>query len=252
MLKKMISFVAVAGLVFALAVETKASTILPGLLGGDLTDIGDNGVEASYAPPTLAGFDAEFFANDKPGFGGTKDAFNVFDNINDRDVDPNYKWTATVGSGGFPKIVGAHKFTSIAGPIELTHFTLTSAHDIPDRDPRVWSIQGSNDTTTGLNGSWTTIYARSTTGSSDWTGRYQTLRYSPADGDTFLTTESFTAFRMVTTATGLSAPGPPLFFQISEIEFFGVPVPEPATMALLLLGVPFVGLFAWRKRKRKR
>ena len=37
----------------------------------------------------------------------------------------------------------------------LTHFTITTAPDAPDRDPREWAIQGSN---TGEEGDWTNVY----------------------------------------------------------------------------------------------
>ena len=38
-------------------------------------------------------------------------------------------------------------------PVVLTHFTLTTSPDMPDRDPKAWGIQGSNDGKT-----WTDIY----------------------------------------------------------------------------------------------
>ncbi len=206
------------------------------LVGGDLTDIGDNG-----HPEADVGFDAEFFSSDEPGFGGGERAFNVFDNLLG---GGNNKWCC---GAGFPQIVGARNFTSITGPIQLTSFTISSANDVPTRDPRVWRIEGSNDTTTGLNGTWTTIYDHPIAGS-DWASRSQVNLYSPAHGDTFLTTDGFTAFRMVTTATGRTAGG---VFQIAEIEFFGVaaqPVPEPATLAIWsLLGG--IGIVAGRRRR---
>jgi len=37
----------------------------------------------------------------------------------------------------------------------LTHFTVTTSHDAPGRDPKTWAIQGSN---TGRDGDWTDIY----------------------------------------------------------------------------------------------
>jgi hypothetical protein len=62
---------------------------LPGtesLLGNDLTDLGDDGDETAYSPPDLAGFDADFFSSDEPGFGGGEFAFNVFDNVDRKSV----------------------------------------------------------------------------------------------------------------------------------------------------------------------
>ena len=45
------------------------------LLGGDLTDLEDDG-----NPEADDGYDAIFTANDEPGFAGGEFAFNVFDN----------------------------------------------------------------------------------------------------------------------------------------------------------------------------
>jgi len=133
--------------------------------------------------------------------------------------------------------------------IVLTSFTLTSSNDTPARDPRVWSIEGSNDTTTGFDGTWTTIFARTDGTSSDWGNtRNQVIRYSPADGDPFLTSQPFSAFRMSTTATGATSGA---FFAISEIELFGTAiVPEPSTLAIwALLAALGMGL-GWRRRNR--
>ena len=206
------------------------------LVGSDLTDIGDDGVEGSYAPPNLAGFDATFFSSNEPGFGGGEFAFNVFDNVLS---SRNGKWCC--GAANESQIVGAI-FTNT---YRLTSFTVSSANDVPSRDPSVWRIEGSNDTTTGLDGVWTTIYNHATPGS-DWATRFQVNQYSPADGDTFLTTAGFTAFRMVTDSTAGGATSG-AFFQIGEIEFFGsTPVPEPATTTLAVLGLG--GLMMRRRR----
>jgi len=223
------------------------------LVGNDLTDLGDDGVETSYSPPTLAGFDAEFFANSEPGFNataGSEGAFNVFDNAVG---SGQAKWCCG-DSGVFPDpgmIVGADFSNTLAKGSEfivLKSFTVTSGNDTPARDPVVWQIQGSSDTTTGLDGTWTTIFDHSS-GGSDWGGtRNEVIRYSPADGDTLLTFEGFKAFRMVTTETaGGGSSG--AFFQFNELEFFGSVVPEPTTLLIwsLLAGLG-VGL-GWRRRK---
>ncbi len=200
------------------------------LLGNDLTDLGDDGMEGVYAPPNLGGFDAVFFSNNEPGFGGGEFAFNVFDNTLG---GGNAKWCCGAGPGT-PQIVGADFSTTLATgdrAIQLTSFTLSSANDVPGRDPVAWRVEGSNNTTTGLDGTWTTIYNSPTT-SSDWATRLQVNRYSPADGDTFLTNEAFNAFRVVTDATALTGGA---FFQIGEVELFGevVVIPEPASIWVL-------------------
>ena len=177
------------------------------LLGNDLTDLGDDGVENSYFPPNdLGGFDAIFFSSDEPGFGGGESAFNVFDNI----LGPsNDKWCCgTV----FPQIVGADFRDTQGKEFRLTHFTVSSANDIPRRDPRVWSIEGSND---GVN--WEVIFSQNDPGASLWTERLQVLRFEEGR-DYEEQTTAYGMFRMVTEATDLTGGA---FFQVGEIEFFG-------------------------------
>ncbi|MEK6238342.1 MAG: hypothetical protein N2C14_26800, partial [Planctomycetales bacterium] len=134
-----------------------------GLLGNDLTDLGNDGVEGSYAPPALGGFDAEFFGDDEPGFEGAENSFNVFDNAVG---GGSAKWCCNSADVGDGVHVGADfRNTLLANPgdlILLTHFTITSDNDVGiNRDPDVWAIQGS------LDGSmWTDIFAYNNPGNS--------------------------------------------------------------------------------------
>ena len=157
-LRMMAVFVAVA--VLCAANHGQAETILgtgtASLVGMDLTDQDDIHDEVAGT-----GFDATFFANVEPNFGAAEAAFNVFDNVVGGGDD---KWCCGEADPPFPLIVGA-TFTQAYA---LTSFTLTSSNDTPARDPAVWSIEGSNDTTTGLDGTWTPIFSRTTAGSSDW------------------------------------------------------------------------------------
>lgn len=217
------------------------------LVGGDLTDPENDG-----AGDANTNYNATFFSDREPGFGGGEFAFNVFDNTVG---GGNAKWCC--GDTAGPTIVGAMNFTAITEPIQLTSFTLTSGNDSTGRDPVDWEIQGSNDTTTGLDGTWTTIFDHPDSGTSDWNGtRNEVILYSPDEGDTFLSTEGFTAFRLVTDATqGGGQSG--AWFQLNEIEFFGVaappPVPEPSSIALWsLLGLTAVGFGWWRRNKNRK
>jgi len=188
---------------------TGTAALLGDDLGGDLTDVGNDGVEGSYFPPdNYGGFDADFFSSDEPGFGGGEFAFNVFDNIVGGGND---KWCCgTV----FPQIVGADfSETFPATQFRLTHFTVASANDTPDRDPRVWRIEGSND---GVD--WTTIFSQECDPTASlWTARNQVILFEEgAEYD--VQVEGYSMFRMVVDKTGLTGGA---FFQIAEIEFFG-------------------------------
>ena len=130
------------------------------LLGGDLTDPEDDG-----EPESDSGYNAIFSANDEPGFGGGEFAFNVFDN---RLGPSNDKWCCGVG-GGIPE-EGLHVTAEFEEPYGLTHFTVSSANDVPARDPTVWEIQGSND-----GEDFTTIFAHD--GDSFWNQRLQVVLF---------------------------------------------------------------------------
>ncbi|MFD0895461.1 glycoside hydrolase N-terminal domain-containing protein [Luteolibacter ambystomatis] len=100
----------------------------------------------------------------------------------------------------------------------LTGYSITSADDVPARDPRTWTFQGSNDGTT-----WTTLDSRalSTSSSPVWPfpSRRQKVSFTPAS------TGSFTRYRFVFTpnttdpTNGSAVP----HFQLSEIGFTGAP-----------------------------
>ena len=175
------------------------------LLGGDLTDPEDDG-----DPEDDLGYNAIFDANEEPGFGGGEFAFNVFDNI----LGPgNDKWCCGVG-GGIPEDEGLWVQATLDQPHRLTHFTVSSANDVPNRDPTVWSIQGSND---GEN--FTDIYVYED-GESFWEDRFQVVQFTAGD-DFPVQNVGYETFRMVTYDTAANPAG--AYFQIGEIEFFGEP-----------------------------
>ena len=102
------------------------------LIGGDLTDPEDDG-----EPDEDKGYNAKFTSNEEPGFGGGEFSFNVFDN---RLGPINDKWCCGKG-GGIPK-EGLYITAEFDQPYALTHFTVSSANDVPARDPTVWEVQG--------------------------------------------------------------------------------------------------------------
>ena len=171
------------------------------LIGNDNTDFGNDGVEDDYAPPTLGGFDAEFFSSDEPGFAGGEFAFNVFDNV----LGPgNDKWCCGTE---FPQIVGA----IFPEPFVLESFTLSSANDTPDRDPRVWTIDGSND-----GSDWTTVYEQNDPAAQVWTERLQVAFFE--NGVDYNSDTAYSQYRLSVTATNAETGA---FFQVGELELFG-------------------------------
>ena len=59
------------------------------------------------------------------------------------------------GKGGPTKKAPYFCAVELKGPFVLTHFTLTTAADMPGRDPKSWAIQGSNS---GNDDDWIDIY----------------------------------------------------------------------------------------------
>ncbi len=171
------------------------------LLGEDLTDPEDDG-----APDADEGYNAIFSANEEPGFGGGEFSFNVFDNILG---GGNAKWCCGRG-GGIPE-EGLHITAEFEEPHALTHFTVSSANDVPGRDPTVWEIQGSND-----GEEFTTIFSHD--GDSVWDQRLQVVRFNAGE-DFDIQTTGYRFFRFVTFNTTLNPNG--AYFQIGEIEYFG-------------------------------
>lgn len=209
------------------------------LRGNDLTDLDDVHNEGAYVGVgNTAGFDAVFFANDEPGFGGGEFAFNVFDNATGGGGN---KWCCGPNTG-FPLIVGADFSTTILASepatagIQLEAFTLTSSNDTANRDPRVFAVEGSNDTTDGFDGTWDVIFERTDGTTNLFTSRNQVVEFSSVAGDVFQSTSTYKAFRLNTTATNATSGA---FHALSEFELFGEvvnAVPEPTSAALLGLG----------------
>lgn len=176
-------------------------SIIPGLLGGDLTDPEDDGVEGPTVPgpPQTAGTGFNWVsidATNEPYFHlqpNGEGAFDIFDN--------------TVGAGGAKWCCAGAPLSAtveFAEPVSITHFTITSGNDTPARDPRDWQIQGSNDGVT-----FEPIFTQ--TGDPQlWTARNQTLQVvlaTPSDAYTFI--------RYDVTRTGGAN------HQLNEIEYFG-------------------------------
>ncbi|MBK1832506.1 discoidin domain-containing protein [Roseibacillus ishigakijimensis] len=177
-----------------------AISILDGLLGGDFTDPNDNGTE--IPAETGSYFDWNTISSSSESFfNGAEGAFNVFDN--------------QVGGGGAkwccdaaPQWIAMEMY----GSYSLTHFTVTSSNDSPQRDPRDWFIEGSTDGVT-----WEVIYPVANSaddpsggGAGLWNARNQTLRFDLPSPSPF-----YQHFRYRVEATNSTQ------HALGEIELFG-------------------------------
>jgi hypothetical protein len=166
-----------------------AQTVLPGLVGSDLTDP-DN------MAPLAVGIVAEgtFPANEAPPL--------ALDN------NTGTKWLSFLPNGAFYQV----QFSS-GGQSAVNRYTITSANDVPDRDPYAWTLQGSNDGT-----AFTTVDTRT---AQEFDARFQTRDY------TFTNTTPYAFYRFnfqTELGAGGPAPGAPTALQLAEIELFGTPV----------------------------
>lgn len=176
------------------------------LLGGDLTDPENDGLDAAGAASDPSWNWVSVAADDEPDFQGGEFAFNVFDN---KLGGGNDKWCCTDASPGSPRWVAVQ----FALPISLTHFTISSANDVPGRDPTVWQIQGSND---GAN--WEPIFVHNS--GSIWTERLQVAKVTLAESS-----PGYTWFRYIAFDNNDA------LHQLGELEFFGdVFVPDQAEL----------------------
>ncbi|MBM4037958.1 MAG: PEP-CTERM sorting domain-containing protein [Planctomycetes bacterium] len=203
-------------LLLTLSGAAQAMTILGtgtgALLGSDLTDpennINDN-VPSSpnggsgYNWLTSVASSSNWFT---PGNSSLEGALDLFDN---KVAAGEAKW---YDGGVLPNYRVAVQF---ALPYVLTRFTVASANDVPNRDPDIWQIQGSNDGAT-----WTPIFIRNNDGVSAWgTNRLQVIRWDGGGVD-FATPPAYKWFRFEATSV-VSGNDP----QLGEIELFGTLAP---------------------------
>jgi hypothetical protein len=198
------------------AVLTILGTGAAALLGGDLTDPDNN---IGDTTPEGAQFDwLGATASNKPFFGTggqaeptSMGAFDLFDN---RLGPVNDKWCCA----GPP----ASATLEFPGTVSLTHFTIASAEDGPQRDPVDWQILGSNDGVV-----FTPVFTQTDplrTGI--WTGRLQVVRAQPAAPSP---PYRYIRYECTTAASGQHALG--------ELEFFGTLIPDPPAAGFRITGV---------------
>jgi hypothetical protein len=86
----------------------------------------------------------------------------------------------------------------------IDSYTLTSANDVPTRDPKTWRLEGTNDPTLAT---WTVLDTRT---DETFASRFQTNAYS------FKNTTSYAAYRFFVVANAGATS-----FQLAELELFG-------------------------------
>lgn len=178
--------------------------------------------------------------------GAPRSAFHAFDN----QVGASYADWSCNGDCQFPVWLEA----TFPEPTALGSFVIVSNSGAPERDPRVWEIQGSNDGVT-----FTTIYHHNHTNETGswfwwedpiWTERNQALRFDA--GVHFDDPQRFSIYRFVCYQTW-SAEGPA--FEIGELEFYER---QPARVDDVRLAVHATGdhrkevTVAWRGRTGSR
>jgi len=166
------------------------------LVGGDLTDPEDDGVDGAHTNWNWSSISA----SSEPKW-TAEGSYNVFDN---KVGSSNNKWCCNA-----PTQWIAVEFSQA---YTLNSFTIASGNDVGNRDPDQWKIQGSND---GNN--WTDIFTYSNDGTSPWSDRNQVLKYS-GGGDDFATPDAYLHFRYHVTSVKSGSQ-----HQINELEFFGTP-----------------------------
>jgi len=179
---------------------TSLGTGTEALLGGDLTDPEDDGVDAGSVDQfAVNGWNlVNVIPNEEPGFGGGEFAFNVFDN--------------QLGGGNAKWCCNARDITfEFEDPVSVTHFTIASADDVPNRDWRVFRVQGSNDGTT-----FETFY-ESSGEERLWKERLEVLRF-----DLTTMTDPYRFIRFEADSNWGDS-----LWQIGEIEVFGDIIPMP-------------------------
>ena len=163
------------------------------LLGGDLTDPENDGVDGAHTNWNWTSINASSEAK-----WTHEGSFNVFDN---KVGSSHNKWCCNAA----PQWISV----GFSQPYILTHFTITSGNDVASRRPDVWKIQGSNN---GSN--WTDIFVYDNDGTSPFSEHNQVLMYT-GGGDDYNTPNAYSYFRYYVTSTGGGQ------HQINELEYFG-------------------------------
>ncbi len=130
-------------------------------------------------------------------------AERAFDNLSTNGTQ-NTNWSKWLDNGGVPSVSNPSWIQiQLPNAVVVNKLAITSANDVPDRDPENFSLQGSNDGT-----NWTNL--NSWTGQT-WSNRFQRKEFS------FTNATNYSYYRLNTTKNrgGIS------MTQICEIELIG-------------------------------
>ena len=106
------------------------------------------------------------------------------------------------------------------GPTLVTELTLTTANDVPGRDPIAFELYGAND---GIDGTYTLIAAGDIV---DFAGEAEWPRFTKNETPiTFDNDMAYTTYKLVFTAIRGPVGGSVNSMQIAEVELIGVPAP---------------------------
>lgn len=167
---------------------------------------------------------AERGFNDVPvdGFpAGTERSYNVFDHQATGGGSAKWCCGEPIASGAALATTPLEITVQLNDIYRLTHFTITSGNDTPTRDPRDWQILGSNDGIT-----FEPIFSQ-ISGASDTVSLWGTVRDQVNKFTLDVPAKPYKYFRFQCTATFITGTG--AFFQMDEIEYFGLQGPAETT-----------------------
>lgn len=196
------------------------------LLRSPLTDPENDGNEA--AGPTDPSWNwVSITSNSERGFdavavdgfpAGTERSYNVFDHLASGGGAAKWCCGEPIGSGAALATTPLQITVQLNDIYRLTHFTVTSGNDTPTRDPANWQILGSNDGIT-FDPIFTQIAGGDTATTSLWGAtRDQVIKFSLTNP-----AKAFSYIRFECTATYILGTG--AFFQLDEIEYYGLQGP---------------------------
>jgi hypothetical protein len=154
---------------------------------------------------------------------GTETVNEAYDNVLVRLDSTTSKWCVTSAPSTAAPISTLYDFSGTTA-LAITRYTVTTANDADDRDPKNWTFQGCQGScSVGSDSGWTTLDTRTDQFPLGSTGRFQTNTYN------FTNATPFQQYRLRVTSNN----GAIDRFQIAEIQMFGssgmcVPETDPA------------------------